>query len=160
MKDQTVREGEPVQFQCRIAGVPDPVVQWYYNNQIIKPSKYFQLLANPATGTYSLSIAGVFPEDDGVYKCVARNPAGEVTCIANLRVIRMFTNILFAVFFSLTKAFSCHMPCWCLSGKTSSGHIWISGWSEVSTIRWMKPDGRECLWIRGPMNTNWNSKHF
>jgi len=88
MKDREVREGEPVQFQCRIVGVPDPVVQWFYNNQIIKPSKYFQLSADPASGHYGLSIAGVFPEDDGSYKCVARNPVGEVACIAQLRVIR------------------------------------------------------------------------
>ena len=88
MKDREVREGEPVQFQCRIVAVPDPFVQWFYNNQIIKPSKYFQLSADPASGCYGLSIAGVFPEDDGAYKCVARNPVGEVACIAQLRVVR------------------------------------------------------------------------
>jgi len=88
MKDREVREGEPVQFQCRIVAVPDPVVQWFYNNQIIKPSKYFQLSSDSASGYYRLSIAGVFPEDDGSYKCVARNPVGEVACIAQLRVIR------------------------------------------------------------------------
>jgi Immunoglobulin I-set domain len=87
MRDQQVREGDPVQFRCRIVGTPDPAVQWYYNNQLIKPSKYFQLTSDPSTGYYGLSIAGVFPEDDGAYKCVARNPAGEVTCIAQLRVI-------------------------------------------------------------------------
>jgi len=36
MKDREVREGEPVQFQCRIVGVPDPVVQWFYNNQVMQ----------------------------------------------------------------------------------------------------------------------------
>jgi hypothetical protein len=88
MRDQQVREGDPVQFRCRIAATPDPVVQWYYNNQLIKPSKYFQLTSDPSNGYYGLAIAGVFPEDDGAYKCIARNPAGEVTCIAQLRVIR------------------------------------------------------------------------
>ena len=90
MMDREVREGEPVQFQCRIVGVPDPVVQWFYNNQIIKPSKYFQLSADSTSGYYRLTIAGVFPEDDGSYKCVARNPVGEVACIAQLRVIRKY----------------------------------------------------------------------
>jgi len=90
MKDREAREGEPVQFQCRIVAAPDPVVQWFYNNQLIKPSKYFQLSVDPASGCYGLSIAGVFPEDDGAYKCVARNPVGEVACIAQLRVIREF----------------------------------------------------------------------
>jgi len=57
---------------------------------VIKPSKYFQLSADPVSGSYALSIAGVFPEDDGAYKCVARNPVGEVACIAQLRVAREF----------------------------------------------------------------------
>jgi len=38
MKDREVREGEPVQFQCRISAVPDPVVQWFYNNQVATSS--------------------------------------------------------------------------------------------------------------------------
>ena len=64
--------------------VPEPVVQWYYNNQVIKPSKYFQMYSS--NGTYTLTLAGAFPEDEGIYKCTARNQAGEVTCIAHLKV--------------------------------------------------------------------------
>lgn len=37
-------------------------------------------------GVHTLTITGAFPEDEGVYKCTARNQAGEVTCIAHLRV--------------------------------------------------------------------------
>ena len=39
-------------------------------------------------GVHQLHIAGAFPEDEGTYKCTARNQAGEVTCIAHLRVNR------------------------------------------------------------------------
>ena len=60
------------------------MVQWYYNNTIIKPSKYFQMKS--AGGEHTLVIAGAFPEDEGIYKCIARNQAGEVTCIAHLKV--------------------------------------------------------------------------
>jgi len=75
-----------VQLRCRVTGAPEPAITWYYNNVVIKPSKYFQLSAEPG-GVHSLNIAGVFPEDDGAYKCVARNPAGEVASTARLRVI-------------------------------------------------------------------------
>ncbi len=64
--------------------ITEPVIQWYYENQVIKPSKYF--LMHSEKGMNTLQIAGAFPEDEGVYKCVARNPAGEVTCIAHLKV--------------------------------------------------------------------------
>lgn len=35
----------------------------------------------------TLRISEAFPEDEGVYKCIAINPAGEVTTSANLRVL-------------------------------------------------------------------------
>ncbi len=59
-------------------------LQWYYNNQAIKPSKYFQMTSKD--GVHTLHITGAFPEDQGVYKCQALNQAGEVTCIAHLKV--------------------------------------------------------------------------
>ena len=37
-------------------------------------------------GVHTLHITGAFPEDQGVYKCQALNQAGEVTCIAHLKV--------------------------------------------------------------------------
>ena len=61
-----------------------PSFQWYYNNQAIKPSKYFQMTSQ--NGVHTLHITGAFPEDQGVYKCQALNQAGEVTCIAHLKV--------------------------------------------------------------------------
>ena len=58
---------------------------WYRNNQLVKPSKYFQMSSTPE-GQHTLSIMEAFPEDTGTYKCVARNKAGEATCITFLKV--------------------------------------------------------------------------
>lgn len=62
-----------------------PIVSWYRNNQLIKPSKYFRMESSP-DGTHSLSILEAFPEDSGNYRCVARNKAGETTCGSLLKV--------------------------------------------------------------------------
>ncbi len=84
MRDQHVDEGNPATFFCQIQGTPEPVIQWYYNNQAIKPSKYFRMTSQ--NGVHTLYITGAFPEDQGVYRCQALNQAGEVTCIAHLKV--------------------------------------------------------------------------
>lgn len=62
-----------------------PVVTWYRNNQIVKPSKYFHMESTP-DGVHSLIILEAFPEDTGTYKCVARNKAGETTVTCHLKV--------------------------------------------------------------------------
>ena len=75
--------------QCFIKSpvfVSAPVVTWYRNNQIVKPSKYFKMESTP-DGVHSLSILEAFPEDSGTYRCVARNKAGEVTVSAALKVL-------------------------------------------------------------------------
>jgi len=36
---------------------------------------------------YTLRISEAFPEDEGVYKCTATNPAGDITLSAELRVL-------------------------------------------------------------------------
>lgn len=51
----------------------------------------------------TLRISEAFPEDEGVYKCIAKNPAGEVTTSANLRVLgtyRLIVNFQCQYFFN------------------------------------------------------------
>ncbi|XP_046465810.1 titin isoform X2 [Neodiprion pinetum] len=85
LKDQTIKEGTAVAFKCRISGKPTPTVQWKKGDKVIKPSKYFQMQKDGDVCT--LRISEAFPEDEGVYKCIAKNPAGDVTTSANLRVL-------------------------------------------------------------------------
>ncbi|KAL6255452.1 hypothetical protein P5V15_013787 [Pogonomyrmex californicus] len=85
LKDQTIKEGTSVAFACRIIGKPVPTVQWKKADKVIKPSKYFQM--QKEGDFYTLRISEAFPEDEGVYKCIAKNPAGEIMTSANLRVL-------------------------------------------------------------------------
>ncbi|XP_033210459.1 titin [Belonocnema kinseyi] len=85
LRDQTIKEGTSVAFACRITGKPTPTIQWKKGDKVIKPSKYFQM--QKEVDLCTLRISEAFPEDEGVYKCIAKNPAGEVTTSANLRVL-------------------------------------------------------------------------
>lgn len=85
LKDQTVPEGQSVIFKCRVIGKPNPVAQWKKGENIIKQSKYFQMMREGEY--YNLRISEAFPEDEGVYKCVLANNGGQVTTQANLKVL-------------------------------------------------------------------------
>ena len=54
-------------------------------DKVIKPSKYFQMQKD--ADVYTLRISEAFPEDEGVYKCVATNSVGDCTLSAELRVL-------------------------------------------------------------------------
>lgn len=84
LKSQTVREGQSVAFRCKISGRPSPEIQWFKGQNLIKPSKYFQMQKDGDWCT--LRITEAFPEDEGPYKCVGTNPGGSVTTSANLKV--------------------------------------------------------------------------
>lgn len=84
LKSQTVKEGQPISFRCKITGRPTPQIQWFKGDNVIKPSKYFQMQKDGDWCT--LKITQAFPEDEGPYKCVGTNPGGSVTSTANLKV--------------------------------------------------------------------------
>jgi hypothetical protein len=53
-------------------------------NKVIKPSKYFRITHD--RDLYELHISEAFPEDEGMYKCVAENPSGKAASEAQLKV--------------------------------------------------------------------------
>lgn len=85
LKEQQVTEGSSAIFKCRVTGKPNPTAQWYKGQNIIKPSKFFQMSRDGEY--YTLRISEAFPEDEGAYKCELMNSVGRVTTTANLRVV-------------------------------------------------------------------------
>ena len=85
IESQNVREGEPAVFRCRVAGNPPPQVSWEREDQPIKPSRYF-IMSQEGADTHVLRISEAFPEDEGVYRCVAASSAGKAICSASLSV--------------------------------------------------------------------------
>lgn len=62
-----------------------PQVKWYRGEIVVKQSRYFRMTAE--NDVYTLRISEAFPEDEGLYKCVATNNAGTASTSANLRVV-------------------------------------------------------------------------
>jgi titin len=85
LKDSTVRESQPATFRCRFSGAPAPEVKWFRGEIIVKQSRYFRMSVE--NDVYTLRISEAFPEDEGLYKCVATNSAGTASTSANLKVV-------------------------------------------------------------------------
>uniref|UniRef100_A0A5K4FFR8 Nesprin-1 n=1 Tax=Schistosoma mansoni TaxID=6183 RepID=A0A5K4FFR8_SCHMA len=75
-KSVTVMESQPVQLIALIEGIPMPEITWLFNNEIIKPSRYF-LPEVRSDGYTILNISSVYPEDTGIYTVRAVNSGGE-----------------------------------------------------------------------------------
>jgi len=81
-----VMDGEQVKFSCVVRGVPTPDVIWYHNDKVISDNPDFVTKYNRDTGEVQLQIVEVFPQDTGVYNCVATNKYGNAVNTAQLRV--------------------------------------------------------------------------
>lgn len=128
LKDQSVREGQAVAFRCRISAKPTPTIKWQKADKVIKPSRYFQMTKE---GDYcTLKISEAFPEDEGVYKCIAENPAGTIATQAKLKVLAPETQ---EVAPSLTPMRDVIVP----EGSPAQFKTTISG-KPKPTIQWLR----------------------
>ncbi|XP_005989386.1 myotilin isoform X2 [Latimeria chalumnae] len=85
-------KGQLVVFECRIRATPPLQLFWYRENIQIQDSAEFRILRKKACLTTvpeevcTLVITEAFPEDSGVYECIAENQYGTSTCMAQLTV--------------------------------------------------------------------------
>ncbi|KAK3083319.1 hypothetical protein FSP39_019350 [Pinctada imbricata] len=77
-------EGKAAKFECKVMGIPEPVVTWVKDGKPLAPgSKYW---INRDGGHCSLTVRDVSLSDVGIYTCSVANAAGEVSCVANLKI--------------------------------------------------------------------------
>ncbi|KAL0973974.1 hypothetical protein UPYG_G00213770 [Umbra pygmaea] len=92
LHDVSTVKGQLVVLECRIRGTPPLQVLWYREDEKIVDSADFRILRKKATSTSvpeelcTLVITEAFPEDSGVFKCIAGNEFGTVSCTALLEV--------------------------------------------------------------------------
>ena len=71
-------------FTACAAGLPEPQVQWYRNDEKLYKSDRIRMEKDGA-GLLRLTIAGVDQDDVGKYSCKIFNEHGEDICHAQLR---------------------------------------------------------------------------
>ncbi|NWR74694.1 PALLD protein, partial [Centropus unirufus] len=86
-------KGQLVVFECRIRATPTLQVRWYREYDQIIDSADFRILRKSSTPEFVISeevctlvITEAFPEDSGVFKCVAENEFGSAASSAHLSV--------------------------------------------------------------------------
>ncbi|XP_052315833.1 palladin isoform X5 [Oncorhynchus keta] len=74
LKSQEVAEGHPIRLECRVAGIPQPLVRWFCEGRELHHCPDIQIWRDGALHT--LVIAEAFEDDTGRYTCVASNSLG------------------------------------------------------------------------------------
>ena len=86
--NQSVTEGNSVNFSCRATGVPTPTLVWVFNNGDL-PSDINQFNDK---GESFLEFLSVTKGMEGIYKCEAKNKANTTSSSATLRVYGKFND--------------------------------------------------------------------
>ncbi|XP_036932830.1 palladin isoform X2 [Acanthopagrus latus] len=92
LHDVSTVKGQLVVLECRLRGTPPLQVIWYREDEQVLDSDDFRILRKKASSASvpeelcTLVITEAFPEDSGLFKCVAINSFGTVSCSAILEV--------------------------------------------------------------------------
>uniref|UniRef100_A0A1A9ZZH6 Obscurin n=1 Tax=Glossina pallidipes TaxID=7398 RepID=A0A1A9ZZH6_GLOPL len=80
-----VHEGEPLILECLVDGSPLPVVQWYRDNEEVKPSEHVKITSTPE-GLIKLEIEQCLPNDSGAYKLAITNEHGKKVALCAVAI--------------------------------------------------------------------------
>uniref|UniRef100_A0A8C4R4Z6 Palladin, cytoskeletal associated protein n=1 Tax=Eptatretus burgeri TaxID=7764 RepID=A0A8C4R4Z6_EPTBU len=92
LQDVAAATGQLVVMECRIKGLPSPLVTWFRDRIEIEDSPDFRILQKKPRSAAepeeicTLVIAEALPEDSGTFICTAENKHGSVSCSARLFV--------------------------------------------------------------------------
>ncbi|KAG7488839.1 hypothetical protein MATL_G00038670, partial [Megalops atlanticus] len=92
LQDAQASEGQVVVLECRVRGSPPLRVHWYRQGEEIQDSPDFRILQKKPRSAAepeeicTLVIAETFPEDAGLFSCIATNHYGSLTSSAQLTV--------------------------------------------------------------------------
>ncbi|XP_066467680.1 striated muscle preferentially expressed protein kinase isoform X2 [Tiliqua scincoides] len=84
MEDIEIGVGETPQFAVVVEGKPLPDIMWYKDEVLLTESNHLSFVYEESE--CSLVVVNTTEPDSGVYTCIARNLAGEVSCKAELVV--------------------------------------------------------------------------
>ena len=77
-------EGQPARLEIEVSGTPQPIVNWFKNNALIRSSPDIQIVQE--AGSHTLSIPEIFVEDSGFYKAVISSHLGVLETVCEISV--------------------------------------------------------------------------
>ncbi|XP_041866382.1 myopalladin isoform X2 [Melanotaenia boesemani] len=86
LQNMGIPEGTPVRMECRVLGMPPPVIFWKKDNETISKTKDRISMTQDATGYVCLLIQPTTKDDAGWYTVSAKNDAGVVSCTCRLDI--------------------------------------------------------------------------
>ncbi|ESO11851.1 hypothetical protein HELRODRAFT_71319, partial [Helobdella robusta] len=84
IRDKAYNVGESCTLKATVVASPNPLITWFRNDELLSEGGRVKIEKDVGRGKYSLTILQTKPNDFGVYKCVARNKYGTVTCRARM----------------------------------------------------------------------------
>ncbi|KAL2804996.1 myosin light chain kinase, smooth muscle isoform 3A, partial [Daubentonia madagascariensis] len=84
LQDVRVAEGEKLLLQCQVFSDSPATITWTLNGKTLKTTKF--IILSQEGSLCSVSIEKALPEDRGLYKCVAKNGAGQAECSCQVTV--------------------------------------------------------------------------
>ena len=82
--DQDITEGEKLELQIKVFASKPLTVTWYRDDEVIEADDRCKLLSDD--DIYLLRVDPVEIDDEAIYKCVAKNQAGQDQCEAQILV--------------------------------------------------------------------------
>ncbi|XP_071444620.1 titin homolog [Hetaerina americana] len=88
LRDIRCCDGDAVTLECQVQSTPPPLIRWEKSGKVLSldTEEVYRSDWDPASGRARLSIAEVYPEDEGEYTCVAFNDLGKAHTSACLLV--------------------------------------------------------------------------
>ena len=83
IRDKAYDVGDSCTLRVHVVGNPMPLLSWYRNEELLSEGGRVRIV-RADDGRHSLTVLQTKPNDFGVYKCVARNKYGTVTCRARM----------------------------------------------------------------------------
>lgn len=87
LEDVEVVDGQEVMLFCVVRGHPMPNITWYHNDKNIASNDEYVFTYDRQTGHVYLVILDCLADDEGEFRCVATNAAGQVVTQCLLRIL-------------------------------------------------------------------------
>ncbi|XP_053730689.1 myopalladin [Synchiropus splendidus] len=86
LQNMGIPEGTPVRLECRVQGMPPPVIFWKKDNETVPKTKNRMSMQQDTTGYVCLLIQPTTKDDAGWYTVSAKNEAGVVSSTCRLDI--------------------------------------------------------------------------